>query len=156
MQINIEIKNRKASAQNFAVIRENSDYIVKFDFDAEWDGVPLKTARFCYGNEQYTDVAFTGDTVTVPALSNTTYCLIGVYTGNGDDELKTTTPAVVDVIPSILSGNPVHVAPPEDIYNQIINLINSECATREYVDAKIEEKIAELLASDAHKWLTCE
>lgn len=46
MQINIEIKNRKASAQNFAVIRENSDYIVKFDFDAEWDGVPLKTARF--------------------------------------------------------------------------------------------------------------
>lgn len=101
------------------LVCENSDYQIAFTFDAEWDSMETKTARFVW-NGQCTDVMFTGSTVTAPVVTNADQVEVGVYAG----DLHTTTPAVITCKKSILSQDPVHVDPPEDVYNQIMDVIN--------------------------------
>lgn len=95
------------------IVCGNSDYTVTFAFDSEWDAETERTARFVYykdGLSLYQDVAFTGDAVAVPVLSNISYVLVGVYAGN----LHTTTPAKVLCDRSILCGDPLEVLTPEE------------------------------------------
>lgn len=80
-----------------AIVCGNSDYLVKFTFDSEWDAHAAKTARFIWGGG-YRDITFTGDTCVVPAVQNTTELRIGVYV----QDLSTSTSAVVGCVPSIL------------------------------------------------------
>lgn len=57
-EINIMIKNKIATkSNNVTYICDNSDYVINFDFDDEWDAYDTKTARFAYGG-QYTDIVF--------------------------------------------------------------------------------------------------
>lgn len=42
------------------IICDNSDYVVNFTFDEEWDESDIKTARFIYG-DTYEDVVFEGN-----------------------------------------------------------------------------------------------
>ena len=79
------------------IVCRNSGYSVKFVFDASWDGINEKTARFVW-NGQYYDVDFTGDTCQVPVLDNTDRCEVGVYAG----DLSTTTSAVIPCRKSVL------------------------------------------------------
>lgn len=99
-------------------ICDNSDFIIKFNFDAEWDAYDSKTARFCY-NSKYVDTVFTGDSCAIPIISDTNDISIGVYAGN----LHTTTPALVLCEKSILGGSGFPADPPDDVYNQIMELI---------------------------------
>ena len=81
--INIKIRKKTAVADAGAVIVcGNSDYTVRFDFDDEWSGTGVKTARFTRENGGYTDVQFEGSEVAVPAISNTRMLYIGCYAGN--------------------------------------------------------------------------
>ena len=102
--ININVTNKVATAQGFPVIVcDNTDYAVKFTFDAEWDGHNTKTARFIYtmgGVDWFKDVNLTGDTCAVPAVSNIYELKVGVYSG----DLSTSTPAYIPCRPSIRSG----------------------------------------------------
>ena len=117
--INISVKNKIAVQTNKTeYICDNSDFIIKFNFDAEWDAYDTKTARFCY-NGKYVDAVFTGDSCAIPIISDTNDISIGVYAGN----LHTTTPALVLCEKSILGGSGFPADPPDDVYNQIMELI---------------------------------
>lgn len=117
--INISVKNKIAVQTNKTeYICDNSDFIIKFNFDAEWDAYDTKTARFCY-NSKYVDAVFTGDSCAIPIISDTNDISIGVYAGN----LHTTTPALVLCEKSILGGSGFPADPPDDVYNQIMELI---------------------------------
>ena len=98
----------------------NSDYIVKFHFDAEWAGHETKTARFIKSNKEYIDVLFSGNQCAVPIIDNTPYVRIGVYAGN----LCTTTAAIVNAQRSILCGSGVPADPDPDIYTQMLEKLD--------------------------------
>ena len=117
--INISVKNKIAVQTDKAeYICGNSDFVVKFDFDSEWDVFEAKTARFKY-NGAYKDVVFSGDQCAIPIISNANDISVGVYAGN----LHTTTPALVLCEKSILCGSGFPADPPDDVYNQIMELI---------------------------------
>lgn len=96
----------------------NSDYVIHFTFDEEWDTYETKTARFKW-NGTYTDVVFTGNECPMPIVQNTNNVEIGVYAGN----LHTTTLAHLPMEKSILCGGGSPAEPSDDVYNQIMELM---------------------------------
>lgn len=99
--LNVNIANLVAtySQRGGDIVCDNkSRYQIKFTFDADWSAYSTKTARFVH-NGEYTDVDFTGDTVTVPMIHNTNSLKVGVYAG----DLCTTTPAEIKCVLSISS-----------------------------------------------------
>lgn len=126
MSIQIQVRNKVAVnlTPEEVIVCGNSGYVVEFLFDDEWASEAVKTARFVYrrgGQNYFDDVVFSGTTVNAPVLSNINYVLVGVYEG----DLITTTPAVVECEKSILCGSGKHEDPTPDVYNQLIELINS-------------------------------
>ena len=120
-EILIAVKNKIAmNLGNATYVCANSDYRVVFDFDAEWEEHPVKTARFKY-NGMYQEVVFSGSVCNMPVIRDARLIYIGVYAGN----LQTSTPAVVHASQSILSGDAAHDAPAEDVYNQLVALVES-------------------------------
>lgn len=124
--ISINVANKIASVIGSpAIICGNSDYIINFTFDEEWETFSFKTARFIYKEGdtlRFIDIAFTGSTVAVPILSKVEEVYVGVYAG----DLHTTTPTRILCKKSILCDDPEqHVDPPEDVYAQLIELINN-------------------------------
>lgn len=99
--LHVSVNSRIASyrKRDGGIICGNSDYVVKFAFDEEWDSHQKKTVRFIY-NGIVSDVHFEGDTVAVPILRNVRTLEVGVYAGN----LQTTTPARIPCVKSILCG----------------------------------------------------
>ena len=118
--INVMVRNKIAVSDGVEYVCGNSDYIVAFDFDDEWSAHETKTARFAYGTE-FRDIVFQGDSCPVPILSGVYSFNVGVYAGN----LSTTTPAIVKARKSILCGNGTPAAPSEDVYAQIMEMIES-------------------------------
>lgn len=119
-QINITVRDRIAKADRTVYICGNSDFTIKFDFDAEWQEYATKTARFHSDDDTYNDVVFDGNVCTVPVLSNIYNFKVGVFAGN----LRTTTPAMVSAKKSILCESGVPAAPQDDVYNQIMEKLN--------------------------------
>ncbi len=103
----------------------NSDFIVKFDFDAEWDAFDVKTVRFIKDNRRYIDVVLQGNECSVPIIYNTNKIMVGVFAGN----LYTTTPAIIPAQKSILCRDGSPEAPSDDVYAQIIKMIESGILT---------------------------
>lgn len=136
MIININVKNKIATAaEDYIVVCGNSDYIINFTFDAEWDEHNTKTARFGFtqnGVKKFIDVIFDGNVCNMPVLSNTTTVEIGVYAG----DLHTTTPCLLSCKKSILCEGGTPEEPPEDIYNQIIE----KCDEAVSKAASVEER----------------
>ena len=67
-EIQIAVRNKIAQQENSTVyVCGSGDYTVHFDFDEEWDGLDLKTARFQTENLK-TDVLFRGSTCPVPVI----------------------------------------------------------------------------------------
>ena len=86
------------------IVCGNSSYTITFAFDEEWAALPSRTARFVYsrgGLIRFQDVAFEGDTVVVPVLSNIREVQVGVFAG----DLKTTAPARILCKLSILCSS---------------------------------------------------
>ena len=63
------------------IVCGNSDYVIEFTFDNEWDNYPDKVARFVI-NGAYQDVNFSGNTCPVPVINNATSIGVGVYVNN--------------------------------------------------------------------------
>lgn len=97
--LHISVLDKKATylSRDGDIICGNSDYVIEFAFDAEWDGYDEKTARFIW-NGSYQDVTFTGTSCPVPIVTHTTDLKIGVYAG----DLSTTTSATIACQRSIL------------------------------------------------------
>ena len=120
--INIEIKNKIAQTTgDVKYVCGNSDYLISFSFDEEWDEHDIKTARIINGDGEYYDVVFKGSECTMPIISNAYAIKIGVFAGN----LHTTTPAYVPAVKSILCDGGAPADPPEDVYNQIMEKLDS-------------------------------
>lgn len=97
--LHINVLDKKATylSRDGDIVCGNSDYMIEFAFDAEWDGYDEKTARFIW-NGQYQDVKFVGTACYVPIVTHTTELRVGVYAG----ELSTTTSATISCQKSIL------------------------------------------------------
>ena len=122
MYIKISVNNKIATIEdNVLIINGNSDYVIKFDFDAEWDAYETKTARFMTARG-YTDVVFSGDEVALPVIQNGRYIRIGVYAGN----IRTTTPAVIFCRRCITDGSGGPVEPTPDVYAQLMEMLNKD------------------------------
>lgn len=119
------------------IVCGNSNYLIEFAFDREWDPYEEKTARFIY-NSEYTDVDFEGNTCNVPILRNTDQVEIGVYAG----DLRTTTRAVILCKPSILCGT----ATPSEENDQHYANEAKEAADRAEAAASILEGAVEYIA----------
>ena len=124
----------------------NSDYILQFTFDAEWDSYTQKTAQIRYfsTNKGWVkhDIIFTGMECNVPVIPNANVVYVGVYAG----DIRTTTEAEISCRPSVLSYDGAPVNPPDDVYNQImqkLNEIEQSGATPEQIAAAIEQYHAE-------------
>ena len=118
--ISVSVKDKIAAAAPDALyICGNSDYTIQFEFDAEWDAFPEKTARFIYAN-QYQDVVFQYNSCRIPVITGALVITVGVFAG----DLHTTTPAVINARRSILcpAGSPAD--PSEDVYNQLMEEMN--------------------------------
>lgn len=120
--IKITVRDKVATGDRSRIVCGNSDYIAIFDFDAEWDPYDTKTARFVYAEHsgQYVDVVFTGTECPVPVIQDVIGVTVGVFAG----DLHTTTPAWFECDKSILCGGGSPAAPPDDVYNQIMELIH--------------------------------
>lgn len=140
-RITIEIKNKIAKRlTEVPVVCGNSDYIAEFIFDEEWNAFDIKTARFKINNE-YVDVVFAGKDCPMPIVSNAKFIQVGVFAG----DLATTTPAIVLCSPSILDGTEIPQAPSEDVYNQIMKLLNDTAeGLEEFMDVsdRVEAQIS--------------
>lgn len=120
-EIKISVINKTAINTDPTVyICGNSDFIVKFDFDTEWETYDIKTARFSYGGH-YIDVVFEGSECKIPVISDTYSFYVGVYAGN----LHTTTPARVSCKKSILCDGGIPADPAPDVYAQIMERLNN-------------------------------
>lgn len=114
--LNITVRNKIATkTDNVAYVCGNSDYVINFDFDSEWDAYDTKTARFAY-NGKHTDVVFTGNQCNVPVITNTYAFHVGVFAG----DLHTTTAARVPCRKSILCGAGAPADPTPDVYDQLM------------------------------------
>lgn len=122
--INVTVRDKIASAVGDIVyICGNSDYVINFDFDAEWDDYDVKTARFVHDGS-YIDVVFTGNQCAMPVIHKAYGIYVGIYAG----DLRTTTPAHIPSAASILSAEGTPEEPPDDVYAQIIKLCNEAVA----------------------------
>lgn len=137
--INVTVLNKTAMADGTTYICGNSDFTVEFEFDREWDAYEFKTARFIYGNS-HIDLLFSGNTCRVPVLSNINNFKIGVFAG----ALSTSTPAIVYAKKSILCGSGSPKDPSQDVYNQILELLNGlDITSEEEIKTMIEEYLAD-------------
>ena len=118
--LNIEVKNKIAIGDNTKIVCDNSDYIVNFNLDQEWDKFSTKTMRVRYSNNEYTDYVFNGTSCKLPVITDKSAIEIGLYAGN----LHTTSGAAYECIGSILGGAGTQVEPAQNIYNQIIQLLD--------------------------------
>jgi hypothetical protein len=120
--INISVKNKIAEVTDKSpfIVCGNSDYVIVFDLDEEWDDYIVKTARFVYGGN-YMDVALTGNEVIVPVIPKAAFVSVGLFAG----DITTTTPAVIPCIKSITSDTGTEIEEPTpSLYQQLINQID--------------------------------
>lgn len=133
--IPIIVRNKIATlgTDTFAVC-DNSDYVIEFDFDSEWNMYEAKTARFRY-NGVYTDVPFTGTKCPMPIINNTIMTYIGVYAGN----LHTTTSAILPMRRSIFHSSDVKSEVSQEIKDNLDKLL------KEKIDTPQKAEVGEVL-----------
>ena len=120
-EIVVTVKNKMAVGDGSVIVCNNSDYVVRFALDSEWDALALRTMRIVYDSYTHTDIAFSGDTVALPTIIDRTSIGIGLYSG----DIHTSTCAMFDCERSVMGQNSHAVAPPSsDVYNEIVEMIN--------------------------------
>lgn len=119
-RIEISVQNLVAWQTNSTdYVCGNSEFVVGFVFDEEWNEFETKTARFIHGGE-HTDIVFTGKECKVPKIFNVKRMEVGVFAG----DLQTTTPAVVHCRKSVLCDSGAPADPPPDVYAQVMEFLN--------------------------------
>jgi hypothetical protein len=118
------------------VVCGNSDYVIDFEFDEEWNAHNVKTAVFKVNGEIVRKV-FEGTVCEMPVFQNTLVAWVGVFAGTIDDgTLSTSTPALVRCKPCVTDGDTLPAPPPDDVYNQIVELCNEAVNTAKSVEER--------------------
>ena len=121
-----------------AVVCGNSNYVVDFVFDEEWEKHKVKTAAFIVNGTSIKTV-FEGNVCEFPAVQNTTMVKVGVFAGTIDDDtLSTSTPALVKCKPCVTDGETIPAPPSDDVYNQIVGLCNGAVSTAKSVEERAD------------------
>ena len=131
--LNVRIRQKVASLVNDEeyIVCGNDNYAIKFDFDDDFAGYKFKTAVFVSQDDKVTEeVVFEGDTCNVPPIYNSTLINVGVIA----DNVRTTTPAYVKCKLSISDIAGKIKPPTEDVYNQIMALLN------QYIENGVSEE----------------
>lgn len=129
--IEVSVKDRIAWQTNrIEYICGNSDFVVDFAFDGEWENADHKTARFIHG-EEHTDVPFSGNRCEIPKIFGVKTMEVGVFSG----DLRTTTAATVLCKKSILckAGTPADPSP--DVYTQVMEFLNKGVSAEQIAKA---------------------
>lgn len=121
--LHVAVANKVATycQRDGTIVCGNSDYTIEFAFDGEWADFPTKTARFVGSDGKSHDVVFTGNRCVVPVLRNIVAVSVGVFAG----DLITCTPAVIECRRSILCVGGSPAPPSDDVYAQIMELLNA-------------------------------
>lgn len=142
--LNVQIRQKIASLVNKGeyIVCGNDNYAIKFDFDDDFAGYKFKTAIFISQDDKVTEeVIFEGDTCDIPPIYDSKLVSIGVVA----DNVRTTTPAIVPCKLSIsdLAGK---VTPPsEDVYNQIMALLNQYIDKAVVTEEEVKKFVEEFL-----------
>lgn len=125
IELPISIKNRiSLYTGKKQLVCGNSDYELVFTFDDEWSGETYKTAYIWYvaedGSVGLHPILFQGERCRVPLVPDAVKILVGVRAGN----LMTTTNAEILCQRTGLDSSTIQPAPPEDLYNQILAILN--------------------------------
>lgn len=134
-RITIQILDKIATCLTEApVVCGNSDYVVDFDFDEEWNEHNVKTAVFKVNGETIREV-FEGTICKMPVFQNTLIAWVGVFAGTIDDgTLSTSTPALIRCKPCVTDGDDPVAPPQDDVYNQIVDLCEGAVVTAKSVE----------------------
>lgn len=90
------------TSRDGVIVCGNSDYRLIIEFDKDWDKITTRTARFIW-NGQHKDVTFTGDTVSIPTVSNTKQLIVGIYA----DSICTTAVKIPCVLSVLCEGGAI-------------------------------------------------
>lgn len=127
-RLNIQVDDETLILNNTPLIASGSKNYdaIKFSFDSTWDSFALKTGIF-YKNKDtvYSSLLDSDNVCTIPSevLADEGIMFIGVF-GVNDDVTKTTEAIAFKVTRGAINNNAVPSAPNENIYEQIINLLN--------------------------------
>lgn len=123
MNIDVSVTSRRASVEGTpCVICGNSDYILRFTLDAEWDAVEDITAKIGYirnGKPYRESVPVSGGACSLPVISGAYEISVGLTGGN----IRTAAPAVIPCVPCITDFKGKPKAPVHDVYNEIMEAI---------------------------------
>lgn len=138
--IMITVRDKVPKVENpLIVVTDNSDYTLRFDFDREWDDIRYKTVVVANeAGDEIEKILMDGNTCTLTAINGKMWRIkVGVTAG----DIITTTPCDIRILPSILAflGGRVP-APPDDIYSQIMKLLN-ELKEGEISDEDIQKAV---------------
>lgn len=129
-EIHIAVREKSAYQSDRTVyVCGSGDYTAVFDFDEEWQGQELKTARFQTENT-YQDVLFRGNSCPVPAISYARKLEVGVFAGN----LRTTTCARVALREGIRSAWGPPEEPGPSLYDQLLEALEDTGLSLERVE----------------------
>lgn len=128
--ITLNVRDKIASCiTEKPIVCGNSDYEIHFNFDEEWNGHEIKTAVFTVNGKSVLK-PFSGTVCKIPELNNTLILWVGVFAGTIDDgTLSTSTPALVHCVPCATDGEHLPFPPPDDVYNQIVELCDEAVST---------------------------
>lgn len=118
--INLMVNDKRADGTG-VIVCGNSDYTVTWALDAEWAAYDTKTMRVCLADGTYIDTVFSGLVCPVPALSVPGWVSIGLFAG----DIHTSTPATLISVEAITTAAGSPAAPTDDVYNQIMERLNS-------------------------------
>lgn len=117
----ITVEALRPVAEVKTIVCNNSDYMVVWDLDEDWDQA-AKTMRCTWPDGTYQDVVFTGTEAALPLCPAPGRVRIGLYAGN----IHTTRPAELVAFPSILSDGGTPAAPGDDVYAQLLALLEGD------------------------------
>lgn len=130
--INLTIQGKLAVAPCSYIVANNGDYVANVSFDPTWPSDAVKTLRINYNGAIY-DSVFSGNEVKLPPLEYShPLAEIGVFS----DGMQTTRPASVPVFPSILTAGGTPAAPEDDVYQQLISLVNASKISEAEINAE--------------------
>lgn len=124
----IRIRDRRAVllTQSY-IVNGNTDYVIEFDFDSEWDEFAEKTARFVYCDKQgarhWIDVPITDNTCNAPKLERVDRVEVGVTAG----DIRTAAPARIPCIRCITDIPSSSYEWPRDVYNELMERLRQRC-----------------------------
>lgn len=124
------------------VIAYNSDYLIEFDFDEEWDTYDHKMVYFTDECGNYKEAITTNDICTVPILTNSRRRIyIGVQAGN----LRTTAVCYVNIVDSIGDYIKQPTDPPsQEVLLQVLEVLNNLSA--DVIHSPAQGEVGQVLA----------